>query len=103
MAAHNLPASLIHLLPAVCDFGKHEPAIVSRTGGNRDVRRFNACGKCGRQIERMLPDGSNGFQWWGTAEQVAAVVSEEVAEHNAEYEAEMYEAMHPEDRCPPRE
>lgn len=86
----------------VCEFGKHEPAIVHRTGG-KDAAHFNTCGACGRQIERLLPDGANGFQWWGTPEQIAAVETEERAEKTAEYEAEEWDAAHPEERCPPRE
>ncbi len=55
-------------LPPPCDIGEHWPAIVSRCGG-RDARYYNACGKCGWQIERC-----DGYPWMTTqqADQLAA-------------------------------
>ena len=41
-----------------CDPGRHLPCIVSRCGGP-DVRYWNTCGRCWRQIERR----STGDVW----------------------------------------
>lgn len=43
-------------LPDVCEPGKHEPAIVSRTGwpGAPSPKIANVCGKCGREIFRLV-------------------------------------------------
>lgn len=79
-----------------CLVGQHVAAVVHRCGG-KDADYYNVCGKCGREIERG--DGEP----WATAQQIEDYIGEQIEENRREWEAEQYEALHPEARCPPRE